>query len=302
MSGLRKVWLGVVVLAFAGLAAAVALRHSNFAVLNSAGPVGSQERHLLIIITLLGLLVIVPVFGLLFGFAWHYREGNAKAAYSPELDGSRIAETIWWLIPMIIIGIVSVLTWNSSHSLDPYKTLASTGKPLQVQVVALEWKWLFIYPEQHVASVNALYIPEKTPVNFQITADAPMNSFWIPQLGGQVYAMAGMNTQLHLMADKTGDFKGSSANLSGEGFADMRFTAHAKTADEFTSWVKNTRHSATPLTLGEYATLALPSKQAAPRNYSNPDSKLYDTILMKYMMPNMNDGMGMSNTDMGEMR
>ena len=108
---------------------------------------------------------------------------------------------------MIIIGIVSVLTWNSSHSLDPYKTLASTGKPLQVQVVALEWKWLFIYPEQHVASVNALYIPEKTPVNFQITADAPMNSFWIPQLGGQVYAMAGMNTQLHLMADKTGDFK-----------------------------------------------------------------------------------------------
>ncbi|MDB5164472.1 MAG: Ubiquinol oxidase subunit 2 [Candidatus Saccharibacteria bacterium] len=287
MRGIKKAWLGAVVLAFAVLSALILLRHSNFAVLNPQGPIGEQERHLFIIVTMLGLIVIIPVFALLFGFAWRYREGNTKAKYSPELGGSRVAETIWWLIPLAIISIVSVLTWQSSHDLDPFRKLASDKKPLTVQVVALQWKWLFIYPDQHIASVNALHFPEKTPVNFQITADAPMNSFWIPQLGGQIYAMAGMSTQLHLMADKTGNFTGSSANLSGKGFSDMRFVATASTQNDFDNWVQQVKRSPNQLTSDTYETLAQPRKGYPATYYASAQPSLYDDIIMKYMMPGM---------------
>jgi cytochrome o ubiquinol oxidase subunit 2 len=152
-------------------------------------------------------------------------------------------------------------------------------------VIALDWKWLFIYPEQRIATVNYVAFPEKTPVNFQITADAPMNSFWIPQLGGQIYAMPGMSTKLHLMADRTGEFRGSSANISGEGFAGMTFTAKSDTSAGFDRWVKSIKQSPNQLSLGTYDQLAKPSQDNPPMYYSLKEHNLYDIVVMKFMEP-----------------
>lgn len=205
----------------------------DIAVLNPEGLIGQKQRDLLIFATLLSMIVIVPVFVMTGLIAWRYRASNTKATYSPDWDHSRLFETIWWGVPIAIILVLGVVTWKSSHDLDPYRALDSDVKPLRVQVIAMQWKWLFIYPEQEIASVNYLQIPEKTPINFEITADAPMNAFWIPKLGSQVYAMNGMTTKLHLIANNQGTYRGSSANISGEGFADMVFSTVATSKDDF---------------------------------------------------------------------
>jgi len=173
----------------------------------------------------------------------------------------------------------------TSHSLDPSKPLASDKKPLRVQVISLQWKWLFLYPDQHVASVNYLPLPVNTPINFQLTSDAPMNSFWVPQLGGQIYTMSGMSTQLHLMASQTGDYNGSSANISGDGFADMRFKAHVTSQADFDAWVRETTTTSPQLTLDQYNVLAKPSSELSHTSYAFPVAYdgLYDTVIMKYM-------------------
>jgi cytochrome o ubiquinol oxidase subunit 2 len=199
------------------IALAVVYFHSvNIAVLDPKGTVGEQEKHLMLFALGLSLIVVIPVFTLLFTFAWRYRASNhhyKNRKYSPDWDHSIILETVWWLIPTVLIAILSVTAWNSSHQLDPYRSLASSKQPLTIQVVALDWKWLFIYPQQGVASVNFVQFPANQPVRFQITADAPMNSFWIPQLGGQIYAMPGMATELNLSADQNGNYYGSSAHI-----------------------------------------------------------------------------------------
>ncbi|HEY8998923.1 MAG TPA: ubiquinol oxidase subunit II [Candidatus Saccharimonadales bacterium] len=301
-------WLryGAIAVVAGGIVAATVLylRHTTVAVLAPRGVIAAREKHLMVITVLLAAIVVIPVFAMLFAFAWRYREGNSKKAkYSPELDGSRVAETIWWLIPSAIILILSVVTWNSSHALDPYKPIASSVKPLNVEVVALDWKWLFIYPQQNVASVNTLELPVNTPVNFEITADAPMNSFWIPQLGGQIYAMPGMSTQLHLMASQVGNYYGSSANISGSGFSGMNFMAHAVSSADFTRWVASAKKSPKNLTAASYTKLAAPSSNVLPTLYASADSSLYDTIVMKYMMPmpGGNSTMNMTAAQMQEM-
>lgn len=262
-------------------------RTHTVALFATEGPVAHRQRDLMFFALALSLIVIVPVFIMLALIIWRYRDSNTKGKYSPKLAGNRMAELIWWGIPSILIIILSVVTWHSSHELDPYKPLQNPAntKPITIQVVALQWKWLFIYPEQGIATVNYLQFPEKTPVNFQITADAPMNSFWIPQLGGQVYAMSGMTTKLHLMADHTGTYRGSSANISGEGFAGMKFDAHSSSAQDFTQWVRHTQQSSPRLTTEIYDTLVRPSKEAPVTLYSSPDAGLFDTIVMKYMTP-----------------
>lgn len=264
----------------------------NVAVLNPKGIVAEEQRQLLVTATLLMAIVVVPVFALTFGIAWRYRASNKKAKYSPDLSGSKVAEAIWWLIPLAIIIILAGLAITSSRNLDPYRPLTSSKKPLKVQVIALQWKWLFIYPEHNVASVNRLPLPTDTPVEFTITSDAPMNSFWIPQLGGQVYAMAGMSTKLHLQASQTGDYRGSSANISGDGFAGMTFTAHATPQEEFDAWVAGARKSANVLSLDTYNELSKPSKDVPPASYSFPSTYagLYDTVVMKYMTPQKSGG------------
>lgn len=284
---------GIVLVTLAATAlASWYLGSHNIAVLNPKGVIAEDQKSLLITATLLMALVVVPVLFLIFGIAWRYREGNKKAKYSPELSGSRLAETIWWLVPFAIIVVLAGITYTSSHRLDPYRPIVSDKKPLKVQVIALQWKWLFLYPEEYVASVNYLPLPTDRPIEFTITADAPMNSFWIPQLGGQVYAMPGMSTKLHLQANEPGDYRGSSANLSGKGFAGMTFTAHATPQQEFDTWVASTRNSANFMTLDTYDELAKPSTDIKPASYAFPRSYkgLYDTVVMKYMTPQKSEG------------
>ena len=206
--------------AILALAAATAwyLHGASLPVLDPKGPVGAAELRVMIITVLLCAIVVVPVFILLFYFAWKYRAGNTATHvdHSPDWDHDNwVAETIWWLVPAAIIAFLAVLAWQSSYALDPYKPLASAAPPLTVQVVALDWKWLFIYPEQGIASVNLVEFPADVPVRFELTADAPMNSFWVPSLGGQIMVMPGMQTQLNLMASRVGDYQGASANISG---------------------------------------------------------------------------------------
>lgn len=268
--------LGVIIHLLAG---------DNVAVLRPAGIIADQQRSLLISAALLSLIVILPVFALTFFIAFRYREGNRTARYTPDWDHHPLLEILWWGIPIAIILVLAVITWKSSHELDPSRPLASSKRPLTIQVIALQWKWLFIYPEQHVASINYVQFPVDQPVSFQITADAPMNSFWIPQLGGQIYAMSGMSTQMHLMASKPGNYQGSSANLSGSGFADMKFIAYASSDNEFAQWVAKTRTSGYQLTPEKYKSLARPSAAAPPYSFSIDDTSLYDTVVMGYMGP-----------------
>ncbi len=281
--------LKIMVIAIVAVSAAAAIvfyvLSNDIAVLNPAGVIARKERDLIIFTTLLGMLIVVPVFAMTFGIAWKYREGNQKAKYTPDWDRNIIAETIWWGIPTIIIGVLSVVTWNSSHQLDPFRPLASGAKPINVQVVALESRWLFIYPEQRIATVNYLQIPVKTPINFQITADAAMNSFWIPQLGGQIYAMAGMSTQLHLMADQTGAYRGSSANLSGPRFSGMKFVAKASSQSDFRSWVNQAKQSRAPLDMEMYSRLVKANSNNPVAYYSGVEHRLYGKVIDKYIGP-----------------
>lgn len=267
------------------IAAGLFMRSHNIAVLNPAGHIASRERRLIIEATLLMLIVVIPVYISLFIIAWRYREGNSKAKYSPDLDGNRAVELLWWAIPLTVITVLAVITYRSSYELDPFKPLASNTKPLTIQVVALQWKWLFIYPEQNIASVNYLRLPVNTPINFDITSDAPMNSFWIPQLSGQIYAMSGMSTQLRLMADIIGRYQGQSANISGAGFASMKFIAEASSDSDFSSWVMATKASPDRLDLASYSKLARPSTNLTTTAYSGAQDDLYSLIINKYTRP-----------------
>jgi cytochrome o ubiquinol oxidase subunit 2 len=261
------------------------LKGVNIDVLNPQGEIARKEHQLIVFTLLLSLVVVVPVFVMLIVFSLRYRESNKRAAYRPNWEGNRLLEGIWWGIPCVIIVILGIVTWQSSHELDPYKDLESSVAPVNVQVVALQWKWLFIYPDQRIATVNELIIPEKTPINFTITSDAPMNSFWIPSLGSQVYAMSGMSTELRLIADKTGEYRGSSANISGTGFADMNFMTKSRTKADFDAWVQQTKGLDAGLDEATYKTLAEPDVKEQPLYYSLKDVDLYDKIIMKYMMP-----------------
>jgi cytochrome o ubiquinol oxidase subunit 2 len=262
----------------------VYLRNINIVVLNPKGMIALKERALLIKITLIMLIVVIPVFILTWIISWKYREGN-KAKYTPDWDKHLLSESIWWGLPCAIVLAMAILVWKSCHELDPFKPLESDKKPLRIQVVALQWKWLFIYPEQGIATVNFLQFPEQTPINFEITADAPMNSFWIPELGGQVYAMPGMKTKLHLIANETGNFRGSSANLSGRGFAGMTFIAKASSQANFYQWVNSLNESSDFLNLAEYIRLAEPSEDSPAVSYVLEKQDLYDLIVRKYTMP-----------------
>lgn len=260
---------------------------SNFAVLNPKGIIAEKQSNLLIFGGLLSLIVILPVFILTFFILWKFREGNKSAKYQPDWDGSKFLETIWWGVPLILIFILSVITFKSSHDLDPSKPILADGdkKTLKVQVVALQWKWLFIYPEYDIATVNYLHIPVGTPVSFDITANAPMNSFWIPSLGGQIYAMSGMSTKLSLRADEIGVYRGVSANISGEGFADMNFKVNATNDQNFLEWVSSVKSSEKQLDSAEYDALSVPSRASSVAYYSTTEQNLYNKIVLNFEVP-----------------
>lgn len=250
-----------------------------------SGSIALKQRNLLLIIQAIMLLVVIPVYILTFIFSWKYRAHNPQGKYDPDLDDSKLAEFIWWGFPCLIILVIGVLTWIRTYELDPLKPIAPTQETKKIQVVALQWKWLFIYPEEKIATVNFVQFPEKVPIHFEITADAPMNSFWIPKLAGQIYAMPKMKTALHLIADEKGDFRGSSANISGVGFSGMTFTARASSQEDFEKWVKEAADSSQSLDLETYNQLALPSQNNPVTTYVLKDEQLFDSIIMKYMHP-----------------
>lgn len=257
----------------------------QIAMLFPKGLIAIEERNLLLILQAIMLLVIIPVYVFTFIFSWKYHAQKSKAKYDPDLVDSYVAEIFWWGIPLILTAIIGVLTWIKTYELDPYRPIASDRKAMTIQVVALQWKWLFIYPEENIATVNFVQFPKQVPIHFEITADAPMNSFWIPHLGGQIYAMPKMKTELNLIADVTGEFRGSSANLSGEGFSGMTFIAKATEDDEYLEWVKKVKESKQHLDLKTYEELAAPTSNHPVEMYQLKDESLFHEILMKYMLP-----------------
>ncbi len=263
----------------------------KYAILDPKGMVAADEKHLLVTAVLLMLIVVIPVIFLAVMVSWKYRAGNKKAEYTPDWGHSTILEIIWWTIPCIIIGILAVLTWIGTHQLDPYRPLDVPGKPIRIQVVALNWKWLFIYPDQRIASVNFVQFPVNQPVRFFITSDAPMNSFQIPRLAGQIYAMAGMQTKLNLIASEKGDYRGLSTNYSGDGFAGMKFIARASSQQDFDQWVKAVKKSHHPLSMAVYRDLMKPSENNPPEYFSNVENDLFHEVMMKFMMPMPNESM-----------
>jgi cytochrome o ubiquinol oxidase subunit 2 len=280
--------LFVLLVAFAviaSIATAVHLSGASIPVLEPKGTIAREQKNLLIISILLMLIVVLPVFALTFGIAWKYRSTNTKAKFIPDWDSNKKLEALWWGIPCAIILALATITWVTSHTLDPFKTLSSKNEPVTVRVVALQWKWLFIYPENGVAAVNELHLPVGRPVTFEITSDAPMNSFWIPSLAGQVYAMSGMTTKLNVLADTVGEYRGSSANISGEGFAGMHFKVLVQSDADYHKWLFGASNSPVSLTRSEYDKFAKPSKDEPVKVYAASDPDLYDTIINKYMMP-----------------
>ncbi|CAB9495837.1 MULTISPECIES: ubiquinol oxidase subunit II [Alteromonas] len=253
-------------------------------VLDPKGQVGMDEKNLIILCTILMLIVVVPVIVLTLYFAWKYRASRDFEIYTPKWAHSTKIEAIVWSIPILIVISLSVITWRSTHALDPYSPLEGKGEHLTVEVVSLNWKWLFIYPEQGIATVNELVFPANKPVAFKITSESTMNSFFIPQLGSQIYSMAGMETKLHLIADEPGTYKGISSNYSGAGFTGMKFNAIATpTEGDFNDWVASVKQAQTPLTSASYEQLAKPSENNPVTYYSNVSEGLFHDIVMKYM-------------------
>lgn len=283
----KKIRIAAAILVGLGLIMALVLfvRAVDVPVIESKGLIAHQQRNLFIFTVILSLFVVLPVYTLTAIIAWRYRARNKKASHTPDWEKHNGIEAVMWGIPVAIILILSVVTWRTSHSLDPFRAIESDKKPLTVQVVSLEWKWLFIYPEQKIATVNYFQMPEDTPVKFEITSDAPMNSFWIPALGGQIYSMNGMTTSLHLMADEPGRFNGVSANLSGEGFADMTFVAESVSQADFIKWVSSVQQSEDKLDLASYEELAKPSRGMGTAEYVLAKHDLHHTIVMKHMAP-----------------
>ncbi len=296
MKNKYKVSLITLLLALLGILSYLYFSHHTVAILQPRGPIALQERNLFLAALGLMLIIVIPVFFLTFYTVSKYKVGHT-GKYKPDFDHSRLLEITWWIIPGILIIVLSFMTWRASYNLNPYKPIASKYPSLDIEVVALDWKWLFIYPRQGIAVVNHLVIPINRPVTFFITAEAPMNSLWIPQLSGQIYAMAGMSTELNIMATSKGNYYGSSANLSGTGFAGMHFETQAITPANFNNWVKQTKHSKLTLTYATYNKLDKNSINNPISYYKDPEPNLYTWIIKKYMAPgaslNSMTGMGM---------
>ena len=270
------------------VAAASLLAGCNLVVMKPHGDIAVQQAHLIVQSTLLMLLVIVPVIVLTLWFAYRYRESNTDAPYTPDWDHSTRLELVIWGVPLLIIIALGAITWISTHKLDPYRPLdridaqravAADTKPLVVDVVALDWKWLFIYPEQGIAAVNELALPVDRPVEFRITSSTVMNTFYVPTMAGMVYAMPGMQTRLNAVMNRTGTYEGLSANYSGAGFSDMHFKVLSLDDAGFTSWVASGRKGGESLDRARYLALEQPSSKDPVRRFAKVDDGLYDAIL-----------------------
>jgi cytochrome o ubiquinol oxidase subunit 2 len=253
----------------------------NRGILDPVGPVAAQEKQILINSTAIMLAIIIPTMVATVAFAWWFRRGNTKATYRPDWEYSGAIEMVVWAIPALTIMLLGGITWIASHDLDPAKPLPAMAKvkPLNVEVVSLDWKWLFIYPDQGIATVNQLVIPAGTPVSFKLTSATVWNSFFVPQMGSMIYTMPRMSTRLNLQADKTGEFGGLSAHFSGDGFPGMQFKVQSLPPDQFAMWAQGSRGQGGALDAKAYAELSKPSSYVKPITYGAVAPGLYDAIV-----------------------
>jgi cytochrome o ubiquinol oxidase subunit 2 len=246
--------------------------------LDPHGPVGLAESVILSDATTVMLAVVVPVIVLTLGFAWWFRATNRRAEYKPEWEYAGRIELIVWAIPALVVAFLGGMAWISAHDLDPPKPLAAKQAPLEIEVVALDWRWLFIYPDQGIATVNQLTVPAGVPIHFRLTSTSVMNSFFIPQLGSQIYTMPGMTTQLNLQADQAGIYNGLSAQFSGPGFSDMRFALVATSAEQYERWLKDTRASGGALDGRSFANLSRPTHAGEALSFGQVDPELFNVV------------------------
>ena len=276
-----------------GAAAAVAFAVSGLAsqqaradsILAPAGPVGAGERLILLDALAIMLAIVIPTMVATLAFAWWFRASNTRASYLPGWDYSGRIELIVWSIPTLVILFLGGVIWIGSHDLDPFVPLPSTAKPLEIDVVSLDWKWLFIYPEQGVASVNLLVVPVGTPLHFRITSASVFNAFFIPRLGSQIYAMNGMTSQLNLRADRPGHYLGLSSHFSGDGFSDMHFDVAAEPQTQFAQWLGQTRARGPALDRAAYAALLRQSRRVAPYTYASVEAGLFGAVAAQRLPP-----------------
>ncbi len=272
----------------AALAAGLALSGCDLIVMKPHGDIAQQQANLIVTSTLLMLLIIVPVIALTLYFAYRYRQSNSEATYAPDWDHSTRLELVIWGAPLMIIIALGAITWISTHKLDPFRPLdriaegrpvAADVKPLEVYAVSMDWKWLFIYPEQGIAVVNELAAPVDRPIHFRFTSTAVMNTFYVPALAGMIYTMPGMETQLHAVINKAGVYDGQSANYSGAGFSDMRFKFHGLSDDDFGRWVESNKAGGQALTRADYLKLEQPSTKEPIRRFASVEPGLWGAIV-----------------------
>jgi len=267
-------------------AASLLVAGCNRGILDPVGPVGAAEKQILINSTAIMLAIIVPTMIATIAFAFWFRRGNSKATYRPDWEYSGAIEMVVWAIPALTVMLLGGIAWIGSHDLEPSKSLKSASPPLNVEVVSLDWKWLFIYPDQGIATVNQLVIPAGTPVSFRLTSATVWNAFWVPQMGSMIYTMPRMATRLNLQADRQGAFNGLSGHFSGDGFPGMQFQVQSLPADQFAMWAQAVRGSDLKLDGAGYAQLSKPSSYVKPMTYGSVAPGLFDAIVADRAPPN----------------
>ncbi|WP_235041621.1 ubiquinol oxidase subunit II [Vreelandella profundi] len=265
------------------LALCLFLAGCSSALLDPKGQVGAEQRTLILTSFGLMLIVVIPVIAMTMLFGWRYRRSNSVAKYTPDWAHSNLIEAVIWIVPCAIIVVLALLTWKTSHSLDPHKPLESDVEPMEIQAIALDWKWLFVYPEQGIASVNELAFPVDTPVRFRVSSGTVMNAFFIPRLGSQIYAMAGMDNDVHLVANEVGVYPGRSTNYSGAGFSGMVFDAHVTSNEDFDAWVAEVAQSPNTLSYPEgYEALAEQSEFNPVEYFSSVTPEFYERLVSSF--------------------
>jgi cytochrome o ubiquinol oxidase subunit 2 len=254
-------------------------------ILDPQGPIGAAEKTILIDSLAIMLAIVVPTILATFAFAYWFRASNSKAIYWPDWEYSGRIELVVWAIPALTVILLGGVAWIGAHQLDPPKPIAGASSPLTIQVVSLDWKWLFIYPDQKVATINTLTVPAGVPLQFQLTSASVMNAFFIPQFGSMIYTMNGMTTRLNLQADRPGTFQGLSAQFSGDGFADMHFDVHVVPSEQFPKWAEDASHAGKPLDEQSYQQIAKPSMKNEPAIYRLADPDLFRSIATQKIPP-----------------
>jgi cytochrome o ubiquinol oxidase subunit II len=255
---------------------------STILLFDPKGPIGESIRFVIIAAIGLMAIVVIPVFIMAFWFPRKYRAANTESTYLPKWSYAAKIELVMWAVPFAIVTVLAILAWTRTHALDPYKPILSTARPITIEAVSLDWKWLFIYPEHNIATVNQITFPVNVPISFKLTSETVMTSFFIPQLGSQIYAMAGMQTRLHLLADQPGTYAGQNQQFSGRGYSDMHFQAKAVSREEFEAWVQQVRQSPEKLDLDRYEKLAQPSAGSPVTYFSAVEPELFIHILRKF--------------------